>query len=1228
MKRVFTFLLSLSIVSMTLWAQEVDRSFVFVDENGTEIENGATVVRDQVVYGEENVVIYSGISVMNAAGSNDYIKMHYTIERIDNGIYQLCFPTTCNMEDEVGTFETGQGQLMSNVQDIMSEWFPAADGECIVKLTIELLSREGFFPPTYVHKAYGPSVTVQFVKSSSASDDSFPYVKLADGVYLDGTTLYICNGVTSLGGLQINPSEIYCYAAIPPSCLANTFTGYDATLHVPAASMVSYFTALYWYNFNNILSDAIEPLSVTMNSTEAEVGIGQQLSLSATVTPVDATPKTVYWSSTDPSVATVSSGGTVTAVAAGECDIFARCIDKVAVCHVTVVPQRVTITLDKHEARLLPNHTITLTAICSPADVDLAVSTSNPGVAIPRLVNGTIMVVGVAEGTAVITVNAADGCGNPDSCAVTVYTEHGDVNCDGYISISDVTKLINFLLSDSSEGISANNADTNMDGKVSISDVTALISYLLSGIWSWERPITYTVNGVSFKMVPVEGGAFIMGASDDDADANDNEKPTHQVTLSSYSIGETEVTQALWQAVMGSNPSEFTGDLNRPVEKVSWFDCQAFITKLNQLTGKIFRLPTEAEWEFAARGGNKSNGYTYAGSSIIDDVAWYYYVNAPRITQTVATKAPNELGLYDMSGNVLEWCQDWYGPYSNEAQTNPVGSSTGSDRVCRGGSWAHTAVGCRVSERRGYTNPAYSYRSLGLRLVLGPDISPTPDTHEYVDLGLPSGTLWATMNIGACLPEEYGDYFAWGETEPKNLYDDSTYKWCSESDNKLTKYCTNIVFGTVDSKSFLDPQDDAAFVNWGPSWRIPSREQQDELVEQCTWTWTTRNGVNGQLVTGPNGNSIFLPAAGFRSPSSPVNAGMDGCYWSRSVHFTFPTNAYGMDFGSEGMNCHESGRSVGQTVRAVRGPKTDFYVEQQSLDFGLVSVGLTCTIMLTIVNNTVEDLTLTATSDEPFSFKQGEDVTSSMTIEVPSQSSNLLMVMFSATTPGQFNGNVTIQKSTLDGDHIVVPIHALAYAYPSAQQEDVDLGLPSGTLWATCNVGANSPEEYGDYFAWGETTHKLYYSWENYKWCNGSLNRLTKYCTHAQYGNGGMRDNKTELELNDDAAYVKMGSSWSIPTTDQLSELRAKCSWLWTMINGTNGYLVIGPNGSTIFLPATGYRSSYSLNVEGSYGYYWARKLVYLTPCYAYSLKFNSNDIYSSSETYRNMGLAVRAVRR
>lgn len=225
---------------------------------------------------------------------------------------------------------------------------------------------------------------------------------------------------------------------------------------------------------------------------------------------------------------------------------------------------------------------------------------------------------------------------------------------------------------------------------------------------------TFTVNGVQFTMVEVGGGTFTMGAtSEQGSDAWDEEKPAHQVTLSDYYIGQTEVTQALWEAVMGSNPSDSKGD-NLPVERVSWDDCQMFIQKLNQLTGKQFRLPTEAEWEYAARGGRKSRGYKYAGGNNIDSVAWCDG-NSGNETHPVATKQANELGIYDMSGNVLEWCSDWCGDYTSSSQSDPQGSSSGSFRVIRGGCYYNFARNCRVSYRISNT---LDYRSgyLGLRL--------------------------------------------------------------------------------------------------------------------------------------------------------------------------------------------------------------------------------------------------------------------------------------------------------------------------------------------------------------------------------------------------------------------------------------------------------------------------------------------------------------------------------
>ena len=229
--------------------------------------------------------------------------------------------------------------------------------------------------------------------------------------------------------------------------------------------------------------------------------------------------------------------------------------------------------------------------------------------------------------------------------------------------------------------------------------------------------LTFTVNGVTFKMIRVEGGTFTMGATPEQGkDDFRNAKPAHQVTLSTYHIGETHVTQELWQAVMGKNPSRFRGDLQRPVERVSWDDCQEFIYRLNQLSGRKFRLPTEAEWEFAARGGIKSNGYKYAGSSNLGEVAWFDE-NSSHTTHPVATKAPNELGLYDMSGNVWEWCEDRYGGYSRASQNNPKGPSFGSYRVSRGGAWDYFDGWCCVVCRNG-AKSVYAHYNIGLRLAL------------------------------------------------------------------------------------------------------------------------------------------------------------------------------------------------------------------------------------------------------------------------------------------------------------------------------------------------------------------------------------------------------------------------------------------------------------------------------------------------------------------------------
>ena len=230
------------------------------------------------------------------------------------------------------------------------------------------------------------------------------------------------------------------------------------------------------------------------------------------------------------------------------------------------------------------------------------------------------------------------------------------------------------------------------------------------------KDIIIKVDGVSYKMVFVEGGTFTMGcAAAQDADCTEQEQPTHKVTLDGYYIGETEVVQALWRVVMKSNPSTFLGD-NNPVENVSLFEILTFVKKLNTLTGLDFYLPSEAQWEFAARGGNLSKGYKFSGGNSLNEVAWYS-MNANKQPHPVKTRKANELGLYDMSGNVWEWCSDHYVEYGDFDQKNPVGEGDGTEYVRRGGCWSVGEVHCRSTFRYGVQLDYKSYY-LGFRLAL------------------------------------------------------------------------------------------------------------------------------------------------------------------------------------------------------------------------------------------------------------------------------------------------------------------------------------------------------------------------------------------------------------------------------------------------------------------------------------------------------------------------------
>ncbi len=272
--------------------------------------------------------------------------------------------------------------------------------------------------------------------------------------------------------------NVYCFAATPPLIYINgaTFTSTRATLHVPAASLGVYFIAPISDYFENIVGDAIEPTGISISHDSVDIQSGKQIKLNATITPANASCKEVIWYSTDPSVATVKNG-IVTAVGYGECDIFAYCMGMPAICHITATNR---ISLEQQEAMLLPNHMLTLNPTAPVMPAGFTVTSSDPTVAAARVINSKVQIVGIKEGTTTITVTSSDGTATPATCLVTVYTEPGDMNCDGFVRISDVTALINYLLSGDETGFKVANADLNNDSKVSIADVTALINILLT----------------------------------------------------------------------------------------------------------------------------------------------------------------------------------------------------------------------------------------------------------------------------------------------------------------------------------------------------------------------------------------------------------------------------------------------------------------------------------------------------------------------------------------------------------------------------------------------------------------------------------------------------------------------------------------------------------------------------------------------------------------------------
>ena len=489
--------------------------------------------------------------------------------------------------------------------------------------------------------------------------------------------------------------------------------------------------------------------------------------------------------------------------------------------------------------------------------------------------------------------------------------------------------------------------------------------------------------------------------------------------------------------------------------------------------------------------------------------------------------------------------------------------------------------------------------------VFPDDPSPEVD-FEMVDLGL--SVKWATCNLGASSPEEYGNYYAWGETERygNRPWDArwKLYKWCMGSESTLTKYCTDPNYGYnsfTDNKIILDPEDDAAKVTLGGDWRMPTIADWEELMNNSVWTWCWLKSTYGykvtSLVPGFTDKWIFLPSRNY----------VDDWYWSSIICPKDPSSASVLIITHESAGFSYYSRASSLFLRPVNGDyihptKISLNKKILEMSYGAVAQLSVSISPLNVSNNMVA----WRSSDETV-------CTVSSTGVITASGCGDAVITVSAIDGGLFDN---CQVSVVD--EVAIP-------------ELIDLGL--SVKWASFNLGALSPEDYGYYYSWGETEWKDDCSWSTYKWwMDGSIRQLTKYCNNPSYGYNGFTDDKMALDTEDDAAAIALGGNWRIPTYQEWEELNINCTWTWTTLNGIFGIKVTsnltGYTDNWIFLPAAGCRDGTSLSDAGSYGYYWSSSLGTDNPFRAYNVYFYLGSVYLGSYycRYRSCGQSVRPV--
>ena len=728
---------------------------------------------------------------------------------------------------------------------------------------------------------------------------------------------------------------------------------------------------------------------------------------------------------------------------------------------------------------------------------------------------------------------------------------------------------------------------------------------------------TFVVKGVPFTMVGVEGGSFMMGSPDDDPDAGgiySDEKPQHRVELSNFAIGQTEVTQALWKVVMGDNPSTNIG-YKKPVEQVSWDLCQAFISKLNLLTGRTFRLPTEAEWEYAARGGKNSKGYKFAGSNDIDEVAWNIN-NSEGTTHVVGTKNPNELGLYDMSGNVWEWCQDWWddkyyskSPAINPCNTTEISSNKKQEHqhIHRGGSISYIIQDLRNAMRGDFRNEPSLYLK-GLRIVISDGKTGYKETTA-------DDEAYAVYDNGTLTFYYDGERYS----KEDEIYDLPSFgekpDWCGNSTIK------RVVF-------------DASFASYKSltstfKWFEECRELTDIMgIENLITDNVTNMGSMFSICTSLNNIDL-----------SHFNTNK---VTNMSEMFFCCTGLTSLDLSHFNTSNVTNMSRMFDYCTGLTDLKISHFNTSKVTDMSDMFFGCSC---LTDLDLSHFETSIVTNMSSMFSYCSGlsnldlshfntgcvtnmegmfygcSSLTSLSVTHFDISNVTDMSRMFQGCKNLVGGMGTRYDESHTDGEYARIDggperpgyFTAVNSSGQDVPAEAVDLGLPSGTLWASYNVGATKPEEVGGYYAWGETEEKDEYEWSNYSLCDGTEGT----CRNIGEDIGGTQN---------DVAHVKWGPTWRMPTVTEWEEVIMNCSNQSFTMNGVNGILLTSRNnGNSIFIPATGCRWDTGI-YYGDNVYCWLSEQSSKGDNFANYLQYRNGMIGNGRDFERYIGLLVRPV--